>query len=341
MRSALKLAIEKDDIVQVLKLCSPPFSPEIIAFDVRFAKTSKRMRHDAVYYAVYKVFDDHRNGKDTAPALLSLKHVASGTEFEPDDQLLDFITKDAYYHANGTYATELGLHISCWQTVVCFRFRHSWPYTKIINYAIAHTHDLFLGTNFNLNDGDQCAQRTHADGIWLQIILFKWRDQADYSSMYDLIVQSIVRNDEEKLLQFILREMCPPYDLRSSIYSAMAKTVLHACVQSPDLKPYQLNLLLQTFNPLLLDHNDMRPSDLLLAAPPHEHTDEFLTMLRASEEIHEPSRRDLMVVMGHSLLKSGSILSCLDNELLRMIIEYAQIEYSLSRRMDDMDLTGV
>jgi len=128
--------------------------------------------------------------------------------------------------------------------------------------------------------------------------------------------------------------MCPPNDLRSPIYSTIAKTVLHACVQSPDLKQYQLNLLLQTFNPLFLDENDMRPSDLLLAAPPHEHTEEFLTMLRASEEIHEPSRRDLMVVMGHSLRESGSILSCLDNELLRMIIEYAQIEYRLPWRAE-------
>jgi hypothetical protein len=334
MRSALKLAIEKSDISWVLRLTTTdPHPPVIFAFDVRFAKTSKRMRRDAVYYAVYKVFDDHRNGKDTAKALSILRLIAIGTEFEPDDQLLDFITKDAYYHAYGTYAKELGPHISCWQAVVNMQFKDSCPFSKCINYAMAHTHDLFRGTNFNLNDGNQCAQRTHADGIWLQLILFSWRDHNEYSSMYDLIVQSIVRNDEEKLLQFILREMRPPYDLRSSMYNTSAKTVLLACVQSPDLKPYQLNLLLQTFNPLFLDRNDMRPSDLLLAAPPHEHTDEFLTMLRASEEIHEPSRRDLMVVMGHSLLKSGSILSCLDNELLRMIIGYAQIEYRLPWRV--------
>jgi hypothetical protein len=98
-------------------------------------------------------------------------------------------------------------------------------------------------------------------------------------------------------------------------------------VRYPNLKPYQLRELLKDFNPRYLDDDGRRPSDVLTTLTPHEHTEELLALLRASEDIHDPLRRDLMVVMGHSLPMSCSMFSWLDNELIRMITEYARLEY--------------
>jgi hypothetical protein len=331
MRSALLLAIEQYDIEWFRSLPRERFS-EMIAFNVRFSKTSTRMRRDAIYYAVYRVFEDHRNGKDIEQAKEILLQVAIYTTFEPDTQLFDFITKHAYYHATGKIAQDLDVHITCWWLVMQARLGRNCPLQKCFDYALDQIDDysqLFTANDFELSDQEWRIQRKHTDGIWLQVILHILRvNDNDLNNLmtFNIIHASIVHEFEEKLLWFIIRELNPPYDLRE--YREWSfNTLLHECVTYPNLKPYQLKELLKDFDPQHLDYDGRRPSEVLSTLTPSEHTEELLALLRASEEMHEPSRRDLMVVMGHSLPMSCSMFSWLDNELLRMITEYARLEY--------------
>jgi hypothetical protein len=331
MRSALRLAIEQYDTEWFHSLPRERFS-EMIAFNVRFAKTSTRMRRDAIYYAVYRVFEDHRNGKDLEQANEILFQVAQHTKFESGTQLFDFITKHAYYHATGKNSPDLDVHITCWWHVMYPTLGRNCPVQKCFDYALDQIEDrcqLFTSDDFDLSDREWRAQRKHTDGIWLQVILNTLFDKSDYQSnqiKFNIIHASILLDFEETLLSFICREVFLPSDLRLS-YGFDSRTALHECVTYPNLKPYQLRELLKDFDPQHLDDDGRRPSEVLSTLTPSEHTEELLAILRASEEIHEPSRRDLMVVMGHSLPMSCSMFSWLDNELIRMITEYARLDY--------------
>jgi hypothetical protein len=303
----------------------------MIAFNVRFPKASCRIRREAVYYAVYRLYEDHRNGKDTMPARVMLELVTRFIKFEPNHQFLDFITKQAYYHTFGKSAQNLDIQIACWWTVMNILVEKFWPVHQCVDYALAQINDfsqLVFEDDLDVTDQKWRVQRKHADGVWLQILLSIVCEKDKKTEMYYIILRSIQRQDEERLLWFILRELGLPDDRREYNYVSHTRdTVLHACIRCPDLKPYQLKHLLKVFNPQFLDSKYRRPSELLSTLKPHEHTEELLALLQTSEDMHEPWRRDLMVVMGQSLRASCSMLAWLDNELIRMIIEDARLYY--------------
>jgi hypothetical protein len=296
-----------------------------IVFDVLHLQppnnsASGRITRKPVYFALYRVFEDEMNGKDIETALDVLMLLASAHQTKQDTKLMHFITKNAHWHVYGEFASDESTHMRCLNVFFDVGYFQS-------------SLDLRWCVSFI------CRQNKL---IWLESFLSRLEVLNSDWHVFNLIRDSIQRDDSLEVLALLLRILKPRRDLHAvcdryepnNEYTER-ETLLHVFVKSnlPDLG--RLQLLMMSQDPCFLNLYNKRPLRILESRcsffTVNKHTlplqfRQSLATMQESEKIHEPINRDFILALA-LLPGSSSPLRLLDGELLRVIAISARLDY--------------
>jgi hypothetical protein len=285
------------------------------AFEVRHTQPDKApgwLTRSLETYAVYRVFEDERDGKALQPALDVLAYFQEVTLLR-NVSVIRFLTQDAHWHAYGEHPSgDLDTHFRCLDV-----YLGADPY--VFEIRARRYAGLFA--------------RQHDWSVWLQGLVRHPRVLHSESCVFNLIRDCIHRQDHPDILAFLLRSLQPTthagyryYDTdvvefdhyaTRPLYAAndsRHETLLHVFARSTAPDCERLRLLHDAQHPYALDSAGKLPSELLDPASA------CWALMRATEDQHAPWQREVVLLLGMKE-GSGSPLSMLSVDLLRMIVE--------------------
>ena len=299
-----------------------------VVFNVRHTQPPNnsvpgKIKRDAIYFAIYRVFEEEQGGRDIQTHLNLLKEIAARSVCKRDNRLMHFITKNAHWHAYGEFASDESTHMLCLKLFLdSGHFQTSIDLRWCVNY---------MSNQKKLN--------------WLEMILDRPVVLDNDWHVFSLIQDSIHRYDPIEILDLFLKILKPRRDLRAldpsnepTSENTRNETLLHLFMRTELPDTQRLQMLLRSQDPYFLNKYNQRPLEILedrisffthyKRQPPIQLT-LSVAMMHKSEETHDPVCRDLVLALGH-LSKSGSLLRLLDGELLRIIARSARLDYYTS-----------